>query len=126
MATTLHTWRRDPWIWVSIGALVVGVAVRMGRIDFDLPEVTDIDAFKFVEAAKHIVKSGDLKVYDFQYPRGYINLLAVLSWIGGIGEAYGQPLTARLVSAIGGVGMIGAACFLARRMGAPFAACVAV
>jgi 4-amino-4-deoxy-L-arabinose transferase-like glycosyltransferase len=126
MATTLYTWRRDPWVWLSIGALAIGVAVRMWHIDFDLPEVSDVDAHKFVEPARHIVATGDLKPHEFQYPGGYSNLLALLYVILGLDETYGQHLTARLVSAISGVGMIGAAWFLARRMGGSFAACVAV
>jgi 4-amino-4-deoxy-L-arabinose transferase-like glycosyltransferase len=102
---------------VCAAVLLVAAGLRLWQIDFDLPEVQDVDAGKFVDAAAHIVESGELKPRDFQYPGGYTNLLALLYKISGIDGAYARHLAARLISAAGGVGMVGAAWFLARRFG---------
>ncbi|MBI2826505.1 MAG: phospholipid carrier-dependent glycosyltransferase [Planctomycetia bacterium] len=127
MAILSPEWRRDPWVWACVAGLVLATAVRSWRIDFDLPQVTDVDADKFVEPAALVAQRGDFRPITFQYPAGYTNVVAALYWIGGIREPYGQNLTARLVSAAAGVGMVAAAWWLVRRLGGgSFAACVAV
>ena len=71
------------------------------------------------------MQSGELKPYDFQYPRGYVNALAILYKAFGIESRY-THLTARLLSVCGGLGMVGAAlAALPREWGGSFAACVA-
>ncbi len=117
--------RRNVWRWAGLAIVLLAACVRLWHIDFDLPEISDVDAGKFVDPATHIVQSGELKPYDFQYPRGYVHALAILYKVLGIEGKYGTHLAARLLSVAGGLGMVGAAWLLAARMGGAFAACVA-
>jgi 4-amino-4-deoxy-L-arabinose transferase-like glycosyltransferase len=126
MANPFHDWRTNGWLWACLVGIVFASGVRLWRLDFDLPEIQDVDAGKFVGAADQILKSGDLKPYDFQYPTGYTNLLALLYKVVGLHATYGQHLTARLVSVVGGIGMVVAAGWLALRLSSWCAACFAV
>jgi hypothetical protein len=66
------------WCWIAGGALILlALAARLAWIDFDLPAVPDVDAFKFVGEADRMVSTGELRPQDFQYPGGYTNLLAL-------------------------------------------------
>lgn len=112
--------------WVYAGILLLAAGLRLWHIAFDLPEVTDVDAGKFVDAATHVVKSGELRPYDFQYPGGYIYALAGIYKLSGFSSTYETHLIARLLSVAGGLGMVAAAGLLARRFGGHVASSVAM
>ena len=86
--------------------ILIGAWLRFYYIGAGLPEVVYVDAFKFVDNARHIVRTGFLEPQEFQYPGFYTYLLAVIYRVLGINSDYGFHLTARIVSALFGTGLI--------------------
>jgi len=94
--------------------LLLAAALRVYRLDFDLPEVQYVDGFKFIDQAAHMAESGDLRPAYFQYPGLYIYLLVGLYRGLGILSTYGHQLTAAAVSALAGLGLVAATAYAAR------------
>lgn len=122
----LSTTRRDPWFLLAVAGLFCAALVRMWHVDFGLPLVKDVDAFKFVDVAGEIVKTGNWRLIDPQYPGLYTYSLAIAYRVAGIDDDYQRHLLARLLAAAGGLGMVGAAGALASRLGGAVAVCVAI
>lgn len=99
-------------------ALVVLVAIglRCYRLDFDLPEVQYVDAFKFVGQAGQLAASGSWRPTDFFYPSLFAYLLVVLYRAFDVTSVYGQHVVALSVAAVFGVGVVGVAAWAASRL----------
>jgi hypothetical protein len=96
--------------------LAVAAALRLYRIDFDLPEVQYVDGFKFAGEAGRMVTSGDLRPKHFQYPGLYVNVLVALYYALGVTSEYGRQLTAAMVSAVFGFATVSMTVFGARKV----------
>jgi 4-amino-4-deoxy-L-arabinose transferase-like glycosyltransferase len=102
-------------VTARLGLLVLlAAAVRLWRLDFDLPEVVYVDGFKFVGEATRMVDTGELRPTIFQYPGLYTYLLAALYHVLPVETAYGRELAATAVSAVAGTLVVAATAFVAR------------
>jgi len=95
--------------WALYGVLALAALLRFYRLDFDLPEVPYVDSFKFVGHAGRMLEQGSLRPLYFQYPGLFSGLLACLYWLFGAESVYWRHLIGRIVAALCGVGMVGAA-----------------
>jgi len=98
--------RWDKSALLLLPVLFIGAGLRFYHIDHGLPSVVYVDAFKFVDAARQMVLTGDLEPRDLQYPGFYTYLLTGIYGLLGINSPYGLHLTARIVSACFGTGLI--------------------
>lgn len=115
---------RAPRIALAL-ILLLAAALRVYRLDFDLPEVQYVDGFKFIDQAAHMAESGNLRPTYFQYPGLYIYLLVGLYRGLGIVSTYGHQLTAAAASAVGGLGLVAATAYAARAVAGPLGTIVA-
>jgi len=126
-STAIHSlWPQRPQEWALL-TLVVGLAcfARFFHLGHGLPEVVDVDSFKFVGEASRMLESGDTRPQDFQYPGAYTQLLRVTFQLFPIESFTARQFTARLFSAIAGVLTVLATYGLARKLGGPSAALIA-
>jgi hypothetical protein len=119
-------WPQGGREWVLFSAIVlIASFVRLYHLGHGLPDVVDVDSFKFVGEASRMLETGDSRPQDFQYPAAYTNLLRLsYRWLG-IESFAARQLTARFVSAIAGVITVLAVYILARRLGGSIAAVTA-
>ena len=71
----LYHLRRDRFLWI---VLAVGAALRLWRINGDLPYVFHFDEPTLVNNAVWLIQHGSLNPHFFGYPTGLIYLLAAL------------------------------------------------
>lgn len=112
---------------VALGViLTVAALVRFHRLDFDLPEVPYVDAFKFVGQAAGLARTHTWEPTHFQYPGLYVYVLVAVYRLFGLTSTYAQHLVATALSASFGVGLVAATAWTARTvcgsMGAVLAA----
>jgi 4-amino-4-deoxy-L-arabinose transferase-like glycosyltransferase len=79
--------------------LAVAALARGWQLDHGLPDVTRVDAYKFVGPAAQWARTGELVLSDYQYPGLYPLLLAGLYAGLGLTSAYAQQLAACAVAA---------------------------
>jgi 4-amino-4-deoxy-L-arabinose transferase-like glycosyltransferase len=91
----------DPALLLAI--LAVAAFARFWQLDHGLPDVTRVDAFKFVGPAARWAAGGEFELIDYQYPGLYPLLLAGLYAGLGIESEYAQHLAACGVAAAFGV-----------------------
>ncbi|MCX5795683.1 MAG: glycosyltransferase family 39 protein [Elusimicrobia bacterium] len=101
------------------GAAVLALASRFYRLDYGLPQVVWVDAFKFVIQAAMMVAAGNLKPIDCHYPGLFVNSLAILYQALDLRSAYGRYLAAYAVAAMFGAALPVLSWFAARPLTGP-------
>jgi 4-amino-4-deoxy-L-arabinose transferase-like glycosyltransferase len=93
---------------LALLAAILGVAAlaRGWQLDYGLPDVTRVDAYKFVAPAAQWARTGELALGDYQYPGLYPVLLAGLYAGLGVTTAYAQHLIACAVAAAFGTATV--------------------
>jgi len=105
--------------------VILGALVRLYRLDFDLPQVVEVDAFKFVGEAARMARERSFRPHDFQYPGFYANQLALIYRACGAETIYAQHTIARAISASFGIAGIVLTWVLARLVTGPIGSLVA-
>jgi 4-amino-4-deoxy-L-arabinose transferase-like glycosyltransferase len=90
-----------------LATVLAGAALARGwQLDYGLPDVTRVDAYKFVAPAAQWARTGELALGDYQYPGLYPVLLAGLYAGLGVRTAFAQHLVACAVAAAFGTATV--------------------
>jgi hypothetical protein len=99
------------------GVIAVGAILRVVYLDYGLPEVGYVDAFRFVDEARGLADAEEgWRPFDYVYPGLLKLLLATLYSLLDIDGRYGMHLTARVIAALADVGTLALLTALALRM----------
>jgi hypothetical protein len=98
-----HDPRQIGWL---LAILVVAAGLRVLWLDYDLPQVVWVDAFKFVQPAAGFARDGTFQLVDHQYPGLYPLVLAGVFGALDLQSPYAQHLAAQAVAAVAGAATV--------------------
>ncbi len=112
--------------WLGLAAvLILASTLRFYRLDYGLPELVFVDAFRLVRDAFRVAFFDSPEPFDVIYPGAFKLLLAGVYRVFGVVTNYWVHQSARLLAATFGLGVMLATYLIARRLGARSGAVVA-